>query len=131
MKNGLINLNINKQKSKDTGLALVLILLILDLWLKNELYIKLALIVLVLDMIAPLLFKPIAYVWFGLAHVMGTIVSTVLLFLVYGVFVVPVGILRKMSGKDAMQLKKWKKGRDSVFVDRNLLYTANDIDKPY
>lgn len=131
MKKALINLKINTQKSKDTGLALALILLILDLWLKNELYTKLAIIVLVLVMIAPILFKPLAYVWFGLAHVMGTIVSKVLLFLVYIVFVVPVGLLRKITGKDPMQLKKWKEGRDSVFAERDLQYSANDIDKPY
>lgn len=131
MKKAFLSLDIDKQKARDTGLAVVLILLILFLWKDNDIYIKIALPVLVLDMIVPIIFKPLAYLWFGLAHVMGTIVSKVLLFLVFCIFVIPVGFIRKVSGKDPMQLKKWKKDKGSVFIERNLQYSANDIDKPY
>ncbi|MEZ5082533.1 MAG: hypothetical protein R2750_03665 [Bacteroidales bacterium] len=131
MKKTFLNLGIDKQKARDTGLALVLILLIIDLLFDNILLTKIAVVVLVVDMIVPIVFKPLAYLWFGLAHMMGTIISKVMLFVVYFVFVVPVGFFRKMTGKDPMQLKKWKKNNDSVFVERNLKYSANDIDKPY
>ncbi len=112
-------------------MALTLILLLLELWLGCGLYLKVAIGILVLDMIVPALFKPLAYVWFGFAQLMGTIVSKAMLFLVFIVLVVPVGLMRKMLGKDNLQLKKWGKGSDSVFVTRDHAFSASDIEKPF
>ena len=112
-------------------MALTLILLLLELWLGGGIYLKIAVGTLIVDMIAPSLFKPLAYIWFGFAHIMGTIVSKVLLFLVFIILVVPVGLIRKMLGKDNLQLKKWGKGSDSVFVTRDHAFTAGDIEKPF
>ncbi|MCD4696802.1 MAG: hypothetical protein K8S16_11240 [Bacteroidales bacterium] len=125
------NLQIDKQKSKDTGLALVLILLLLQIFTKNETYATVAVIVLVVDMIYPLIYKPVAYIWFGFAHIMGTIVSKVLLFIVYSIIVVPVALIRRSFGKDTLKLRQWKQNNQSVFLTRNHQYTTNDIQKPY
>lgn len=129
--NSVFNVAIDNGKARDTGLAIVLILLLLELFVANRLFLKLAVPVLVVNMIVPQVFKPLAYLWFGLAHVMGTVVSKVLLFIVYVLLVLPVGIARRMMGKDPMRLMKWKKGTESVFSTRNHLYTASDIEKPY
>lgn len=131
VKQSILNLNIDKAKSRDTGMAMVLICLILYLWFKNDTFIKVGTAVLILTMTAPILFKPLGYLWFGLAHIMGTIVSKILLFLVFVLLVTPVGIFRKVLGKDSMKLKKWKTGPESVFETRNHVFTAEDITKPY
>lgn len=125
------NLNIDNSKARDTGMALTLILLLLELWMGGGLYLKIAAGTLVLDMITPSLFKPLAYIWFGFAHIMGTIVSKVLLFIVFVILVVPVGLIRKILGKDNLQLNNWRKGSASVFVTRNHSFTASDIEKPF
>lgn len=127
----LLPKKIERSQARDTGMAMVLISLILALWLGESLYVKLATALLVVTMVAPALFKPLGYVWFGLAHLMGTVMSKVLLFIVYLLIVTPVGLLRKASGKDPMQMKKWKKDHSSVFTNRALRYTAHDIEKPY
>lgn len=129
--NSIFHVTVDKRKAYDTGLALVLILLLLELYAGNRLYLKIALPVLVVNMIFPLVFKPLAYLWFGLAQLMGTVASKVLLFIVYVLMVLPVGLIRRMVGKDPMRLMKWKKGTESVFSTRNHLYTASDIEKPY
>lgn len=126
-----LNLGIDKFKSRDTGMAMVLICLILFLWLGNDLYVKIGTVALVVTMTAPIIFKPLAYLWFGLAHVMGTIVSKILLFVVFVLLVSPVGLFRKLMGKDSLKLKSWKKGNESAFVSRDHLFTAEDIVKPY
>lgn len=123
--------NMNTEKARDTGSAIVLILLLLELFLGTGLYFKLAIPVLVINMTVPRLFLPLAYVWFGFAHIMGTMLSKVLLFLVYGILVFPVGMIRRMGGHDALQLKKWKGGTNTVFITRNHQFSANDIEKPY
>ena len=125
------NLDIDKSKARDTGMALTLILLLLELWLGGGLFLLFGTGTLVLNMIAPVIFTPLAYIWFGLAHVMGTIVSKILLFLVFALLVLPVGLFRNIFGKDSLQLKKWKIGNDSVFMTRDHMFTANDIEKPY
>jgi len=110
---------------------MVLILLLLELFLGGLAYLKIALPVLVVSMIVPQIFIPLAYVWFGLAHFIGTLASKILLFVVYALLVLPVGLLRKAMGKDVMLIKKWKQGQESVFKTRNHLFTASDIEKPY
>jgi len=127
----LVTITIDKAKSRDTGLALVLIFLLLGLFLAGGMFLNLAIAALVVTMIVPGIFKPLAYVWFGLAHVLGTIFSKVLLFLVFILLVLPVGLMRGILGKDSLALKQWKKGSHSVFLTRDHLFTASDIDKPY
>jgi len=105
--------------------------MLLEWWFGSGFYLKIAIGILILDMTVPILFKPMAYVWFGLAHVMGTIVSRILLFLVFIFVVMPVGLFRRILGKDTLQLKKWKNSKDSVFLTRNHLFSANDIENPF
>ena len=51
---------ISKEQAKDTGMAMTLILLLTGLISGNVLFYKLAIPVLVLDMIAPMVFCPVA-----------------------------------------------------------------------
>ena len=127
----MLNLEINNERARDTGMAMVLILLLLEVFLGSGIYYKLAIPVLIINMVIPRAFYPFAYLWFGFAQVMGTIMSKILLFLVFLVMVIPVGFIRKILGRDNLKLKNWKKGSDSVFTDRNHLYNATDIEKPY
>jgi hypothetical protein len=129
--NKLRNFRPDAQKAKDTGMAMVLLLLIIGLWRNEDICFKIALVVLLIDMIVPKVFTPLAYIWFGIAYILGTVSSKILLFLVYMIMVLPVGIIRRMSGKDVMLVQKWKKSHESVFKTRNHLFTAADIDKPY
>jgi hypothetical protein len=127
----IIKVEIDVNRARDTGMALVLILLLLELFLGGLIYLKIALLVLVVNMIVPQIFIPLAYMWFGLAHILGTFASKILLFVVYALFVLPIGLIRKAMGKDVMLIKKWKQNQESVFKTRNHLYTASDIEKPY
>jgi hypothetical protein len=62
---------------------------------------------------------------------MGAIMSRVLLTMLFFGLVTPLGLLRRLGGADPMQMKKWKKGNDSVFRTRDHTYTAEDIEHPY
>ena len=86
---------------------------------------------LILTMTWPALFKPLAWVWFGFSHILGSIVSRILLTIVFFVIVTPVGLIRQASGADPMKSTMWKKNMDSVLIDRNHLFTKKDIEKPY
>ena len=112
-------------------MAMVLILLIIALFSLDFAYVKLALIVLVLTMTIPLIFKYIAVIWFGLSHLLGTVVSKILLTLVFFLVVTPMGLIRKILGFDSLKLKEFKKATGSVMQSRDITFKKDDIDKPF
>ena len=118
-------------QAKDTGMAMVLILLLVAHFWEIPGLIVWAIGVLLLVMIWPPLFSPLARVWFGLSHIMGTVASKVLLTLVFAIITTPIGVVRRIFGADAMRMKGWKKGTGSVMVERDHLFTSEDLDKPY
>ncbi len=124
-------IEVNIQRARDTGMAMVLILLLLEIFIETGYFYKIAIPVLVINMTVPQVFYPIAYLWFGLAQLLGTVVSKILLFIIFAVIVLPVALIRRMMGKDSLMIKNWKKGTGSVFKTRDHLFQAADIDKPY
>jgi hypothetical protein len=82
-------------------------------------------------MIFPMFFYPFAIFWYGLGNVLGSIVSRVLLLVVYLVVLLPVGLIRQAAGKDPLMLKKFKKGPGTVMKARNHSYEASDLEKPF
>ena len=119
------------RKSKDTGMAMVLLLLILGHFLKLPLLYTAAIPVLVIAMVCPVVFKPLAFLWFGLAMLLGFIMSRIILSLIFFILVFPTGLIRRLMGKDSMGLKLWKKGKESVFKKREYTFVSEDIKNPF
>ena len=103
--------NISISQSRDSGLALVLISLILAWVTSTQFFLPLGIGLLVVTMTAPGLLRPFAKFWFGLSHALGTVVSRILLTVLFYAMVTPVGIIRRLLGKDALQLNSWKESR--------------------
>ena len=122
---------ISENQARDGGLAVVLILLLLLLAGAGQYLLYLAIFCLVLVMTVPALFTPWARLWFGFSALAGSVVSKVLLAAVFVVLAVSVGFLRRLGGADPMRRKLWKKGRESVFTERQHLVTRADIEHPY
>ncbi|MDM8515639.1 SxtJ family membrane protein [Desulfobacterales bacterium HSG16] len=125
------NTDITDDQCKDTGMAMTLILLILGLYTHNLLYFKIMLPVLLINMITPSIFRLPAVYWLGFSHILGTIMSKVVLTVVFFLLVVPVGVVRRMAGKDTLQLKDFKTGRKSVMKSRNRKVCREDLVKPF
>jgi len=122
---------ITKNQARDTGMAMVLLCLVLGFLTDAGWLFKLAIPVLVLTMIAPRVYNPLAVVWLGLSYLLGTVISRILLTAVFFVVVLPVGLIRRMLGKDSLQLRQFGKGKESVMKVRDHMYVPADIDKPY
>lgn len=127
----LIKMKVSDEQCKDSGLALVLIALILSMFFSPYYLLPIGTGLLIVTMSVPTLFRPFARIWFGFSHALGTLVSKILLSLLFYGLVTPVGFIRRVLGKDSMQLKKWKRGKVSVFHDRDHLFTRQDLDNPY
>jgi len=125
-------LSSTKEQAKDTGMAMVLICLLLGYWDKFPKFLPVSLTLLLITMIWPNAFRPLATLWFGLAHIMSSVVSRIILTVLYFLLVTPIGLIRRfLMGADALKLKQWKQGRDSVFIVRQGAIQAKDLENPY
>ena len=119
------------RQAKDTGLAFVLISLLVAYFADQKGFMLLAVFLIVICMIWPSVFRPISRFWFGLSNLLGTIVSRILLTIIYIMFVTPVGLIRRLLGADPMRKNLWKKGTESVFQENSRIYSPTDLEKPF
>lgn len=119
------------EQAKDTGMAMVLICLLLGYWGKFPQFLAVSIVLLLITMVWPKAFRPLAGLWFGLSHLLSQVVSRVVLTIVFFGLVTPIGVIRRWRGADALQLKKWKKGQDSVFITREGPVQSKDLMQPY
>jgi len=122
---------ITRDQSRDTGMAMVLLLLILFVVRKREAFLIGAMVLHVLNMILPQIYRPIAVVWLGLSGLLGTVVSKIVLSIVFFGIVTPIATVRRLLGKDSLKLRAFKAGQDSVMVERNHRFIGADLERPY
>lgn len=122
---------ITKDQSRDTGMAMVLLLLIADLYAGRRGLILAAGFLQVVTMTLPQVFRPIAVVWFGLSKVLGEVASRILLSIVYFGVLTPIGLLRRLGGKDPLLLRSFKASDASVMIQRDHKFSGQDIVRPY
>lgn len=123
--------SITTNQAKDTGMAMVLICLLIAFFGGKQFFYGLAIMLLLINMIWPNIFKPVAKIWLGFSHVLGSVMSRIILSIIFLVLVLPLGFVRRLIGKDSLQLKKWKKDHVSVFKTREHEFTSEDIKYPY
>jgi hypothetical protein len=122
---------INKNQSRDTGLAMVLLLMIVAATRKKEGYLFLAVALQVVNMTVPQIYKPVAVIWLGLSDLLGSVVSRILLSIVFFVVVTPIGMFRRLIGRDSLKLRAFKASKESVMVDRNHTFVGRDLEAPF
>jgi membrane protein implicated in regulation of membrane protease activity len=86
-----------------------------------------ALVLILLTIVMPMVFYPFAVVWFGLAKFLAGVVPPVVLGILFFVMVTPLGLVRRMLGRDALRLRQFKKGSSSVMNNRDHVYTEADL----
>ncbi|MCL2123456.1 MAG: SxtJ family membrane protein [Desulfovibrionaceae bacterium] len=116
---------------RDTCLALTFLLLLIWFFTKNAYPVYAAMLLLLTGMVVPVAMKPPARFWFGLSHLIGQFMSRVLLCIVYLLLVLPMGLARRLLGKDALRLKLWKQSDASCFIERAHVFCAEDLKHPY
>ena len=122
---------IDSQRARDAGMALTLIALLVAYFGNDQRFLGLGIVLMIVDMSFPIVFKPFARIWFGLSHVLGAVMSRLVLSLIFFLMVMPMGLIRRLMGKDSLNLKNWKTGDESVFVVRDITFSKDNIEKPY
>jgi hypothetical protein len=118
------------EQCRDTALVAVLALLVFAHYGGRPGLVLPAIVVLLLAMLVPAWFRPLAIVWWGLAGVLAVVGSNVVLALIFAVVVTPIGLLRRLWGADPMLRRAWG-GQGSVFVARDARFSAEDLEAPF
>lgn len=121
----------SNKENIDSGLACVLLLLIASIIWHLSITIKIAIACTLIIMVKPSIIYPFTFIWLNFSDVLGKVMSRIILGVIYGAFVVPVGLIRKLSGKDNLKLKQFHKSNSSVFIERNHEFSKNDMLNPY
>jgi len=127
----LLRRKITKDQSRDTGMAMVLLLLLVFVARKREGWLYGAMVLHVLNMVAPQIYRPVAVLWLGFSDLLGAVVPRILLGILFYVVVTPVGLVRRLLGRDSLKLRAFKAGDGSVMLERKHLFVGRDLERPY
>ena len=131
LKWGIVPVKPTKSQHEGAGMAISLIALLVGFYIKNPTYAYWAIPFLLITMTLPIIWYPVTILWFSLSNILGMIMPKVLLTLIYLIILLPMALIRRWSGSDALLLRSWKKSNDSVFKTRNFTYSPPDLEKPY
>jgi hypothetical protein len=118
---------VTQKQSMEFGQVTIFVSTFLALYLKENNFVIAAFILSFLTITVPYIFYPLAVCWFGFSKILGAFSSKILMSIVFIFIVIPVGVYRKLRGRDSLKLKQFKKNRDSVMVNRDHLYTKEDL----
>lgn len=114
-------------KVSEGMLALVVGFLVLYSIFNFKILLAIALILGLIGIFSGYLSQKITWLWYKLAEVLGKFSSTILLSIVFFLFVTPIAFLAKLfRKKDTLQLKH--KQNESVYETRNRTYTPTDLE---
>lgn len=118
-------------RCRDAGMAFTLIALLFA-WLGDVSgAVPAAVLILLINMIQPRVYRYPAALWYWLADVLGGVVSTVLLSAVFFLILTPMGLLRRAMGRDPMRLREWRRGDGTVFAERDRKVDAGDLEQMF
>jgi hypothetical protein len=81
-------------------------------------------------LVFPKLLAPIEWAWMKLAHVIGTVVTYILLTLTFYLIIMPLGLVMRLFGKDSLALQP-DPTRTSFWIEVKADGPASRPDKPY
>lgn len=124
-------LKISKNQIIETGILFGIISIILGLYTTDKFWLFIAIGVLFVTLLIPSLLKPLAFLWFGLSKGLGWVTSGFVLLVIFWLLVTPIGLIRRVLGKDTLRLRQFKKNVNSAFVERNHEFSLTDLKFPF
>jgi len=119
-----------REKHLETILSIVLGLVVIYWITKNRHLFPVIVLVAAIGLFSRYLTEKIHWLWTKLSHVMGWVMSKVLLSVIFYLFLFPVSLASKLfSKKDSLQLRRSK--ASSYYSDRNHQYTPEDLENPW
>lgn len=123
----MLKRSISPVECRDTALAITFLLLLIWFFSGQKVLIYAAMAFLLYAMLLPKTLTLPARLWFGLSHILGQVMSRVLLGIIFFLVVMPMALFRRLIGKDSLSLRAWRKSDASAFVVRDHAYSKEDL----
>lgn len=118
---------VTRKDCKDFGLVLIVVLLVFNRHRKLPVVEEIEILLGLVTLLIPLLLYPVALVWFSLSKILGQLGPMLMLGLVFFLIVWPAGLISRLSGRDLLKLKEFKKDSSSVLAVVNHTCTGEDL----
>ena len=128
---GFLPAEVSNKECADTAMAMTLISLLATMYTRSLTLLPLAIGLLLMGMVWPRAYSPLARLWLGISLLLGSVMSRLVLSIIFGVIVTPIALIMRLFGHDPMRRKAWKKGTESTFVSRGDLVEAKDLEHPF
>ena len=128
---GFLPAEVSNKECADTAMAMTLISLLATMYTRSLTLLPLAIGLLLMGMVWPRAYSPLARLWLGISLLLSSVMSRLVLSIIFGVIVTPIALIMRLFGHDPMHRKAWKKGTDSTFVSRDRLIEAKDLEHPF
>ena len=115
------------RQCSEFGLVTVMVASFLAFYFKQEIYIVAAFILSLVTLVVPILFYPFAACWFALGFLLNQVSSRIVLTVIFFVVVVPVAFIRRLSGKDNLRIRQFRKDKQSVMLVRDQKKNKKDL----
>lgn len=124
-------LKITKRNLFETALVLLFADFVWMYWGFQQSQLIVGVVLLILALLVPKVFYPIAWGLMFMAKLLSKFVPLVFLSVIFYVLVTPMAVIRRVLGRDSLKLNEFKQSENSVFVERNEIIKADDILHPY
>lgn len=121
----------NKRKNTEFGIVLTLVLLVTGLVSGAVIWFKISVFALLVSVLAPVVYTPLSWLWFGFGQLTERWFSSIILTLVFYLVVTPVALFRKSFSEDTFRLRSFKKHKNSAFLAKDKTFGKDDLDKQY
>jgi len=107
--------NYRKSTEKSFGIVFSIVFLIISLYpiLENKPLQIWALVISVVffiaSFLAPQILKPLNKIWFRVGIIMGSVISPIIMALVYFIVIMPIGLIIRILQKDLLEITKFNK----------------------
>ena len=110
-------------------LVIVTGLLVIYLISKSIYVLYAAVAVGVLSLAIPAVGNAIVWLWYKIAEVLGRINGTIILTVLFWVFLLPIALLYRLNNKNSLSLKNQRGG--SLYRERNHLFKKEDLEQTW
>lgn len=124
-------LPVSSEKNKDFGLVITAVLSLMYLHFHNIIFIYCSLTAAIITLLFPIVIKPVSFIWYGLAEILGMVMSRIILTAVFFLVITPIGFIKRVVSNDHLLTERWKKDTKSLFTVRDKKFMTADIEKPY
>ena len=115
----------------ETGLLMILLDLLWAYFYFGEYQILVGIFLVGATILIPQLFYPVAWVLLVIGRLLNLFIPKILLGVIFYWLVTPVGLIRRILGKDSLQLRKFKENHTSVFIDKPPETQKSRIEQPF